>query len=62
MMDVQETVCDSTDLECIISESDTIEEAQNIVCNLLSHMSSYQLEIAKDYVAECWNEYWGQYV
>jgi len=61
MMDVQETVCESVDLENIITESASCKEAQNIVCELLSHMTSFQLDIANDYVAECWNEYWASY-
>ena len=49
----------STDLENIITESDTVEQAQNVVAGLMAHLNSFDLDIAKDYVAECWNELWG---
>ena len=62
MMDIQETVCDSVDLENIITDSSTCHIAQDIVCSLLSkELSSYQLKIAKDYVEEVWCEFWGNY-
>ena len=65
MMDVQETVCNYIDLEEVITESDTCQEAQNKALSMLQHIqafTSFEMDIAKDYVAECWNEYWSQYV
>ena len=62
MMDVEETVCNSVDLEDIITDSDSCQIASDIVCSLLSEtLSSYKLEIAKDYVEEVWCEFWGRY-
>ncbi len=63
MMDVQETVCNHVDLEEVITESDTCQEAQNKVVSLFKkEFTSFEMDIAKDYVTECWNEYWSQYV
>ena len=63
MMDVEEQVCNHTDLESIISESDTCKEAQNKVTSVFKkEFTTFEMDIAKDYVAREWNEYWGQYV
>lgn len=63
IMDVEETVCSSLDLENIISESDTLNQAQEVVKSLLTDWTHFDRDIATHYVAECWNEYWGnQYV
>ena len=62
IMDVQEKV-QSCNFEDIITESDTVQEAQNIVSSLFKkEFTSFEMDIAKDYVCECWNEYWGDYV
>ena len=56
IMDIEEQVM-STDLENIISESEDISEAQTIVVNLLELKSNFDIDIAKTYVAECFNEF-----
>ena len=57
-MDIEESV-QSTDLENIISESESVTEAQTIVVNLLDNTlkSAFDIDIAKSYVAECFNEF-----
>lgn len=57
-MDIEESV-QSTDLENIISESESVTEAQTIVVNLLDNTlkSAFDIDIAKTYVAECFNEF-----
>ena len=57
-MDIEESV-QSTDLENIIGESESVTEAQSIVVNLLDDTlkSSFDIDIAKSYVAECFNEF-----
>lgn len=57
---VQEDVM-STDLENIIASSENISEAQSIVVDLLD-LDSFDAGIASDYIAEVWNEFWGNYV
>ena len=58
IMDIEESV-QSTDLENIISESESVTEAQTIVVNLLDNTlkSAFDIDIAKTYVAECFNEF-----
>ncbi|HAI56799.1 MAG TPA: hypothetical protein DCM04_02600 [Saprospirales bacterium] len=56
IMDIEEQVM-STDLENIISESEDISEAQSIVVDLLELKSNFDIDIAKTYVAECFNEF-----
>ena len=56
IMDIEEQVM-STDLENIISESEDISEAQTIVVDLLELKSHFDIDIAKTYVAECFNEF-----
>jgi hypothetical protein len=58
IMDIEESV-QSTDLENIISESESVTEAQTIVVNLLNNTlkSAFDIDIAKSYVAECFNEF-----
>ena len=58
IMDIEESV-QSTDLENIIGESESVTEAQSIVVNLLDDTlkSSFDIDIAKSYVAECFNEF-----
>jgi hypothetical protein len=58
IMDIEESV-QSTDLENIISESESVTEAQTIVVNLLDNTlkSAFDIDIAKSYVAECFNEF-----
>ena len=57
-MDIEESV-QSTDLENIIGESESVIEAQTIVVNLLDDTlkSAFDIDIAKTYVAECFNEF-----
>lgn len=59
-MDIEEQVM-STDLENIISESEHVSEAQKIVVELLELKTHFDIEIAKNYVSEIWNEFWGNY-
>ena len=58
IMDIEESV-QSTDLENIISESESVTEAQTIVVNLINNTlkSAFDIDIAKSYVAECFNEF-----
>ena len=59
VMDIEESV-QSTDLENIISESESVIEAQTIVVNLLKDdtlKSAFDIDIANSYVAECFNEF-----
>ena len=60
-MDIEEQVWCCTDLENIISQSEDISEAQTIVVELLELKSHFDIDIAKDYVAEVWNEFWSNY-
>jgi len=60
IMDIEEQVM-STDLENIISESEHVSEAQKIVVELLELKTHFDIEIAKNYVSEIWNEFWGNY-
>ena len=55
-MDIEESV-QSTDLENIIGESESVTEAQTIVVNLLELKTHFDIDIAKSYVAECFNEF-----
>ena len=50
-----------TDLENIICESEHVSEAQAIVVELLELKTHFDIDIAKNYVAEMWNELWGNY-
>ena len=61
IMDIEEQVM-STDLENIISESEHVSEAQEIVVELLELKTHFDIEIAENYVSEVWNEFWGAYV
>ena len=62
IMDIEEKVF-GCDLENIITQSDTLQEAQNIVTSLFEkELMSYEIDIAKDVVSRSWNEYWGDYV
>lgn len=56
IMDIEESV-QSTDLENIIGESESVTEAQTIVVNLLELKTHFDIDIAKAYVAECFNEF-----
>lgn len=56
IMDIEESV-QSTDLENIIGESESVTEAQTIVVNLLELKTHFDIDIAKSYVAECFNEF-----
>ena len=60
-MDIEERVWSCTDLENIISQSEDISEAQTIVVELLELKSHFDIDIAKNYVAEVWNEFWSNY-
>ena len=60
--DVEEQVNEHCDLENIITESDTCKEAQNKVVSIFKkEFSSFQIDIAKNYVAQSWSDYWGDY-
>lgn len=62
IMDVEEKVFAHTDLEEIITESDTVQEAQNKVLSVLGYeFTSFEIDIAKDVVSNSWNEYWSDY-
>ena len=62
IMDIEEKVF-GCDLENIITQSDTLQEAQNIVTSFSEkELTSYEIDIAKDVVSRSWNEYWGDYV
>ncbi len=62
IMDIEEKVF-GCDLENIITQSDTLQEAQNIITSLFKkELTSYEIDIAKDVVSRSWNEYWGDYV
>ena len=56
IMDIEEQVM-STDLENIISESESVSEAQTIVVDLLELKTHFNIDIAKAYVSECFNEF-----
>ena len=56
IMDIEEQVM-STDLENIISESESVSEAQTIVVDLLELKTHFDIDIAKTYVSECFNEF-----
>ena len=60
IMDIEEQVM-CTDLENIICESEHVSEAQAIVVELLELKTHFDIDIAKNYVAEMWNELWGNY-
>ena len=61
VMDIEEQVWSCTDLENIISQSEDISEAQTIVVELLKLKSHFDIDIAENYVAEVWNEFWSNY-
>ena len=62
MMDIEEKVF-GLDLEAIITESDTVQEATNKVVSVFKkEFTTFEMDIAKDVVANSWNEYWGDYV
>ena len=62
LIDVEEKVF-GTDLESIITNSDCYQEAQNKVLSLIGYdLTAYEIDIAKDVVTNCWNEYWSDYV
>ena len=61
VMDIEEQVM-STDLENIISESEHVSEAQTIVIELLELKTHFDIDIAKTYVSEVWDNFWGNYV
>ena len=61
LIDVEEKVF-GTDLEEIITESDTVQEAQNKVLSFIGYeLTAYEIDIAKDVVSNSWNEYWSDY-
>jgi hypothetical protein len=61
IMDIEEQVWSCTDLENIISELEHVSEAQEIVVELLELKTHFDIEIAKNYVSEVWNEFWEAY-
>ena len=62
IMDIEEKVF-GCDLENIITQSYTLQEAPNIVTSFFEkERTSYEIDIAKDVVSRSWNEYWGDYV
>ena len=62
IMDVEEKVF-GLDLEKIITESDTVQEATNKVVSVFKkEFTTFEMDIAKDVVGNCWNECWGDYV
>jgi len=62
LIDIEEKVF-GTDLENIITNSDCYQEAQNKVLSLIGYdLTAYEIDIAKDVVVNCWNEYWSDYV
>lgn len=62
IMDIEEKVF-GLDLEKIITESDTLQEATNKVVSVFKkEFTTFEMDIAKDVVGNCWNEYWGDYV
>jgi len=62
IMNIEEKVF-GCDLENIITQSDTLQEAQNIVTSFFKkELTSFEIDIAKDVVSRSWNEYWGDYV
>ena len=60
IIDIEEQVM-STDLENIISQSEHVSEAQQIVVELLELKNKIDIDIAEDYVSEVWNEFWSEY-
>ena len=51
------------DLEKIITESDTVQEATNKVVSVFKkEFTTFEMDIAKDVVTNSWNEYWSDYV
>ena len=62
IIDVEEKVF-GLDLETIITESDNVQEAINKVVSVFKkEFTIFEIDIAKDVVGNCWNEYWGDYV
>lgn len=62
IMDVEEKVF-GLDLEKIITESDTVQEATNKVVSVFKkEFTTFEMDIAKDVVTNSWNEYWSDYV
>ena len=62
IMNIEEKVF-GCDLDNIITQSNTLQEAQNIVTSFFEkELMSYEIDIAKDVVSRSWNEYWGDYV
>tara|TARA_B100000902_G_C26493092_1_gene520254 strand:- start:7 stop:216 length:210 start_codon:yes stop_codon:yes gene_type:complete len=62
IMDVEEKVF-GLDLEAIVTESDTVQEATNKVVSVFKkEFTTFEMDIAKDVVTRSWNEYWADYV
>jgi len=62
IMNIEEKVF-GCDLDNIITQSNTLQEAQNIVTSFFKkELTSYEIDIAKDVVSRSWNEYWGDYI
>tara|TARA_Y100001954_G_scaffold198961_1_gene216701 strand:+ start:820 stop:1032 length:213 start_codon:yes stop_codon:yes gene_type:complete len=61
IMDIEEKVF-GVDLEEIIQQAETVEDAETKVVKELGFTSSFDIDIVKDVVGTCWNEYWGDYV
>ena len=62
MIDIEEKVF-GLDIEAIVTESDTVQEATNKVVSVFKkEFTTFEMDIAKDVVARSWNEYWADYV
>jgi len=62
MIDIEEKVF-GLDIEKIITESNNVQEATNKVVSVFKkEFTTFEMDIAKDTVTNCWNEYWGDYV
>ena len=61
IMDIEEKVF-GLDMLTIISEADTVKIAEAQVIDQLELKNPFDIDIAKDVVGNCWNEFWGDYV
>tara|TARA_B100000287_G_scaffold206221_1_gene194524 strand:+ start:5263 stop:5472 length:210 start_codon:yes stop_codon:yes gene_type:complete len=55
IIDTEEQICSRVYVKELIDQSNTCEQAQNIAVDLLKDMSSFQLEIVRNYIASLWN-------
>ena len=61
IMDIEEQVF-GLDLHTIIGEAETVKIAEAQVIDQLELKNPFDIDIAKDVVGTCWNEFWGDYV